>query len=124
MIKSWKARELQRGHVLSLMRLSDRRTDQVALYKKILAEGLSASLADFWCDRMLTPEERRLDRRALDRLAKAFLANPELKEAIDDKEFDVKPSRAGGRMDLKYSSTDDLRQKVEAVLACLDRLDD
>jgi hypothetical protein len=123
MIKSWKQRALQLGHVLALMRLSDRRTEQVKLYKKILAEALSAEMAGFWSERMLTPEERRLDRRSLDRLAKAFLGVPALKEAIDDKELLVKPSKTGSRMDLKYSTTDDLRQKLEAMLACLERLD-
>ncbi len=48
---------------------------------------------------------------------------PALKEAIDDKEHLVKPSKTGSRMDLKYSTTDDLRQKLEAMLACLERLD-
>lgn len=122
MIKSWKARKLQLGHIQALLRLSDRRSDQVGLYKKILAENLSASMARFWSDRMLTPAERRLDRRSLDRLAKAFLDFPELREAIDDKELLVKPSRTGSRMDLTYNSTEDLRHKLEAMLACLDGL--
>jgi hypothetical protein len=64
MIKSWKARQLQRGHILALLRLADHRSDQVALHKEILAEKLSASMASFWCERMLTPAQRRLDRRS------------------------------------------------------------
>jgi len=63
MIKSWKERRLGDKHVTTLFRLRADRKAQLQLYNKIIKERLSSRDAEFWCNQLMNPSDKRLDRR-------------------------------------------------------------
>jgi ParB-like chromosome segregation protein Spo0J len=119
MVQAWKERRLQQGHIRVLFRLRAERKKQLELFKRILAERLSKKDAELYCNELQNPEDKRLDRRELDRIRKGVLADTALSELIEDKELAWGPSSIGDQLDLKFTDTKDLERKLKALLACV-----
>ncbi len=124
MIKSWKERQLGDKQISTLLRLRGDRQAQQTLYTKILKERLSARDAELWCNRLMQPEDKRLDRRIYDRFEQEVLEHPALLELVNDKKLRMGASRTGETLGLKFDSMSELRDALKALLEAIAELKD
>jgi hypothetical protein len=122
MIKSWKEQRLQFGHVKVLYRLRDERELQKKLYQKILKEKLTSKDAEFFCTYWMNPSKLPLEHREYKLIKTRFLADPLLKQLIENKQARLDISTFGGKLELRVDGAEGLRAAAEAILRSLEGL--
>jgi ParB family transcriptional regulator, chromosome partitioning protein len=116
MIKSWKQRQLEMGHVRTLFRLREQPKAQKQLYQKILKMNLAVADAEYYCTQLLNPEDLRLDQRELEILKQQLASSKALTELIENKQLRVLPSRTGQKLQIDIQGITELRSAAREIL--------
>ncbi len=116
MIKSWKQRQLEMGHIRTLFRLREQPKQQAQLFQKILKMRLAVADAEYYCTQLLDPSELRLDRRELELLKRQLGKSKALTELLENKQLRVLPSRTGQKLQIDILGITELRAAAKEIL--------